>query len=100
MGRRVGVDHAIAYALAAQGYASRLADDLGRARAAVAEALVHFTHLGDDLGRAQALNQLGRLLRDLADFREAEPLLREAWEIRRRVGDWRGEWLTRANPLP
>ena len=36
-------------------------------------------------------------LRDLADFREAEPLLREAWEIRRRVGDWRGEWLARAN---
>ena len=97
VGRRVGVDHAIAYALAAQGYASRLADDLGRARAAVAEALVHFTHLGDDLGRAQALNQLGCVLRDLADFREAEPLLREAWEIRRRVGDWRGEWLTRAN---
>lgn len=97
VGRRVGVDHAIAYALAAQGYASRLADDLGRARAAVAEALVHFTHLGDDLGRAQALNQLGCVLRDLADFREAEPLLREAWAIRRRVGDWRGEWLARGN---
>ena len=94
VGRRVGARQGVAYALSAQGYAFRLGGDLGSAQDVVEQAVQRFATLGDDAGRAQALNQLGCVLRDAGRYDEADLRLAEAWELRRRFGDRRGEWQT------
>ena len=94
VGRRVGARQGVAYALSAQGYAFRLGGDLDSARDVVEQAVQRFATLGDDAGRAQALNHLGCVLRDAGEYDEADLRLVEAWELRRRSGDRRGEWMT------
>jgi predicted ATPase len=97
VGRRVGARHAVAHLWSARGYAARLRGDYGAARAAVSRSLHQFERLRDPLGRAQALNHLGCILRDDRVFDDAEDCLQEAEGIRHRIGDRRGEWITRAN---
>jgi predicted ATPase/DNA-binding SARP family transcriptional activator len=97
VGRRVGVEQGVGYVLSSLGYAARLANDLSTARSVVTKSVERFASLGDELGRAQALNHLGCVLRDNRDFDGAAEHLREARDIRRRLGDRRGESVTKAN---
>ncbi|MEU6641823.1 BTAD domain-containing putative transcriptional regulator [Saccharomonospora sp. NPDC046836] len=97
MGRRVGAAQGIGYVLSGLGYTARLERRSRLARAMVCESVDAFALLGDDLGRAHSLNHLGCVLRDAGEYGEAAERLTEARQIRRRLGDHRGELLTSAN---
>ncbi len=97
LGRRVGVSQATGYVLSAIGYANRLSGDLRSAVSVAADSLDQFAGLGDDLARAQALHQIGCIHRDSGNYRAAGEAMSLARDLRRELGDRRGELLTEIN---
>jgi predicted ATPase/DNA-binding SARP family transcriptional activator len=97
LGRRVGVIQAGGYVLSALGYAARLSPGPQAAISVINDAVEQFAELSDDLARAQALHQLGCVQRDCGNFDAAHQSLALAGDLRRGLGDRRGELLTEIN---
>jgi len=97
IGRQVARGLAPGYIWSALGSAHQLRRDLPSAAAAVRRSLAVFADQGDDAGRAHALHHLGCVERDLGRIGDARSHLGEALELRRRLGDRRGENVTLAN---